>query len=418
MVIASKLTSQEKENAMAIRDEILDELLKEYERPDDLLGRDGIIAELKKRLIERAMEGEMNAHLGYKKHSSDGNNSGNSRNGHGRKKVQTNGEKIDISVPRDRSGKFEPEIIPKHHRRFDGFDEKIISMYGLGMSTREIQSHLKEIYNVEVSPTLISQVTEEVMEDVKAWRNRLLDPVYPVVYLDCLVVKCRDNGAIVNKSVYLALGINLEGKKELLGMWIAGSEGAKFWLNVVTELKNRGLQDIFIACVDGLKGFPEAINSVYPDAEVQLCIVHMIRHSLKFVSYKDRKQLAADLKTVYGSLTLESAEENLENFAQTWDNKYPTISKSWRNNWTGIVPFFAFPADIRKAIYTTNAIESLNRSLRKVLKTKGVFPNDDAIMKQLYLALHRISQRWTMPIRNWKGALNQFAVKYEGRMDL
>ena len=251
----------------------------------------------------------------------------------------------------------------------------------------------------------------------RAWRNRLLDPVYPVVYLDCLVVKCRDSGAIVNKSVYLALGINLEGKKELLGMWIAGSEGAKFWLNVVTELKNRGLQDIFIACVDGLKGFPEAINSVYPETEVQLCIVHMIRHSLKFVSYKDRKQLAADLKTVYSSLTLENAEDNLTAFAEKWDAQYPTISKSWRNNWTGIVPFFAFPADIRKAIYTTNAIESLNRSLRKVLKTKGVFPNDDAIMKQLHLALHRISQRWTMPIKNWKGALNQFAVKYEGRMN-
>jgi len=403
---------------MTIPDKLLDELLKDYKDPEDLLGRNGIMAQLKKRLIERAMAGEMTNHLGYDKHAAEGRNKQNSRNGTSSKTVISENDTIELNIPRDRDGDFEPKLIPKHQRRFDGFDEKIISMYSHGMTTRDIQYHLKDMYNVEVSPTLISQVTDAVIDDVKAWQNRPLEPLCPIMFLDCIVVKCREDKTVRNKSVFLALGVNMEGKKELLGMWIANNEGAKFWLHVVTELKNRGLQDIFIACVDGLKGFPEAIESVYPDAKVQLCIVHMVRNSLKYVPHKNKKAVSADLKKIYNSSTLDEAETYLDEFSEKWDDQYPTISKQWRMNWENIIPFFGFPKDIRKAIYTTNAIESVNRSLRKVLKNRGALPNDDAVFKLLYLALGNISKRWTMPIRNWTGALGQFAIHFEGRFPL
>ena len=401
---------------MAIRDELLDELMKGYEKPEDLLGEGGLLKDLTKRLLEKALQGEMTHHLGYPKWSPDGRNSGNSRNGRNRKKLKGDFGEMEIEVPRDRNAEFEPVIIPKGQSRFSGFDDKIISMYARGMSTREIQGHLKEIYQIEVSPDFISSVTDSVMESVRDWQNRPLDEVYPVLYLDALMVKVKDQGHIVNKAVYLAIGITMEGHKEVLGMWIEKTEGAKFWLQVITELKNRGVKDIFVACVDGLKGFPDAINAVFPKTEIQLCIVHMVRNSLKFVSWKDRKAVAADLKEIYRPATVELAEKALEAFSAKWDSKYPSITPSWRNNWANIIPLFAYPPDIRRVIYTTNTIESLNMSLRKVLKTKASFPNDDALRKILYLALNNVAKKWTMPIRNWTGAINQFLILFGDRV--
>lgn len=400
---------------MTISNKLLDELLKDYKDPEDLIGKNGIIKQLTKRLVERAMEAELTDELGYPKSSPLGHNTGNSRNGHSSKRIITDDDQVDIKVPRDRNGKFEPKIIPKNQKRFNGFDDKIISMYSRGMSTHEIQEHLEDIYGVEVSPSLISTVTNAVMDEVKEWQSRPLEPLYPIVYFDAIVVKTREDGRTVNKSVYLALAVNMEGQKELLGLWISLNEGAKFWLNVMTELQNRGLKDIFIACVDGLKGFPEAIETVFPNTKVQLCIVHMIRNSVKYVSWKDRKQLIADLKKIYKAYTAEEAEANLVKFSEKWDKKYPTVSKIWLRNWERVIPFFEYPEDIRKAIYTTNAIESINHSLRKIIKNRGAFPTDEAIIKILYLALRNVSKRWTMPIRNWKAALNMFAVKFEER---
>jgi len=401
---------------MAIKKEIIDELLKDYKNPEDLLGDQGLLKQLTKSLLERALEAEITDHLGYEKHSTSGRKTGNSRNGHSDKTVTGDSGKIPLKIPRDRRSSFEPKIIPKGQRRFDGFDDKIISLYARGMTTREIQGHLEEIYGIEVSPTLISNVTNAVIEEVKAWQSRPLDAVYPIVYFDAIVVKSRDDGQVRNKSVYLALGVDLEGQKELLGLWIANTEGAKFWLNIITELKNRGVNDIFIACVDGLQGFPEAIETVFPDCQVQLCIVHMVRNSLKYVSWKDRKAIAKDLKAIYSSATSEEAELTLGDFSKKWDQKYPTISKQWLRHWEHVIPLFSYPADIRKAIYTTNAIESLNRSLRKIIKNKGAFPNDESIFKILYLALDKASKKWTMPIRNWKAAMNRFAILFEDRI--
>jgi len=401
---------------MGIRDELLDELLKDYKNPEDLLGDEGILQELTKRLLERAMEGEMTEHLGYEKHAAEGNGTGNSRNGHGEKTVTGKGGRMRLKVPRDRKSEFEPQIVGKRQKRFDGFDDRIISLYARGMTVREIQGHLHELYNVEVSPTLISTVTDAVLDEVKAWQSRPLDPVYPIVFLDAIMVKSRQDGQVRNRAVYLALGVNMEGQKELLGLWIAGTEGAKFWMGILNELKNRGVRDMLICCVDGLTGFPDAIEAVFPQTQVQLCIVHMVRHSLKYVSWKERKAVAADLKSVYSAATVEEAELALEEFAAQWDERYPTISVSWRRHWNEIIPFFAFPADIRKAIYTTNAIESLNRTLRKIIKNRQAFPTDEAIMKILYLALNNASKKWTMPIRHWKAALNQFAIAFEGRL--
>jgi len=401
---------------MAIRQELLEELLKDYKSPEDLLGSDGLLKELTKALVEKALDGELTHHLGYPKHSAS--KGGNARNGKGKKSLLTDHGKLEISSPRDREGSFDPKLVKKRQTRFDGFDSKILSMYARGMTVREIQGHLEEIYAVEVSPDLISSVTDSVLEEVQFWQNRPLDAVYPIVFLDALRVKIRDNGHVVNKAVYMALGVNLDGNKEVLGLWVAKEEGAKFWLKVMTELKNRGVKDMFIACVDGLKGFPEAIESVYPETQVQLCIVHMVRNSLRFVPWKDKKAVVADLKTVYTATNAESAQEALRQFRNRWDEKYPTIADSWQRNWESLIPFLSYPDYIRKAIYTTNAIESLNRSLRKVTKNRGSFPNDESAIKLLYLALRNISKKWTMPIRLWKQALNQFAILFPERMPL
>ena len=403
---------------MPIRDELLDELIKGYKKPEDLIGAGGLLKELTKRLVERAMNAEMTEHLGYEKHSPEGKNTGNSRNGKTEKTVTTDQGDLRIEVPRDRKSDFEPQIIKKNQRRFTGFDDKILSMYARGMTTRDIQGHLQDIYQVEVSPDLISSVTDAVIEEVKEWQNRPIDRLYPIIYLDGLVVKIKDQGHIMNKTVYLAIGVNISGEKDLLGLWIGDAEGAKFWLRVLTDLKNRGMEDVLIACVDGLKGFPEAIEAVYPKTEVQLCIVHMVRNSLRYVPWKDKKALAADLRGIYRASTSEQAEQALGEFEQKWGSKYPTIGKSWRENWQRVIPFFAFPEDIRKAIYTTNAIESLNMSLRKVTKNRGSFPNDEAAIKLLYLALRNIMKKWTMPIRDWGAAINQFAILFEGRVQL
>lgn len=401
---------------MAIEKDLLDRLLADYKKPDDLIGESGLLKQLTKALLERALEAELTEHLGHEKHAPVGNKSGNARNGKSAKTIKGEFGKLPIEVPRDRDATFEPVILPKGKTRFTGFDDKIISLYARGMTTREIQGHIEEIYGVDVSAGLISSVTDAVVDEVKIWQNRPLDATYPIVYMDAVRVKVRDNGHVSNKAVYLALGVTMDGIKEVLGMWVAENEGAKFWLQVVTELKNRGVEDIFIACVDGLKGFPEAIEAVFPRTQVQLCLVHMVRHSLKYVSWKQRKEVATDLKTIYQATTAEEAEMNLAAFEAKWDKSHPSIGQSWRRNWERIIPFFAYPKDIRKVIYTTNAIESLNMSLRKVTKNRGSFPNDAAMFKLLYLALHNIAKKWTMPIRDWKAALNQFSIIFEGRL--
>lgn len=395
------------------KDELIDRLLKDYKTPEEVIGEGGLLAELTKRLLERTLGAELTEHVGYEKH--ERRSGGNSRNGTSAKRVKGTFGTLPIEVPRDRAGTFEPKIIGKHQTRFTGFDDKIISLYARGLTTREIQQHLEEIYQVEISAGLVSSVTDAVIDEVRAWQDRPLEKFYPIVYLDALRVKARDGGQVISKAVYLAIGVNLEGMKEVLGLWIARTEGAKFWLQIVTELRNRGVEDILFACVDGLKGFPEAIETVYPKTEVQLCIVHMVRHSLNYVGWRQRKEVAADLRAIYTAATGLEAESRLEEFAVKWDQNFPMISKSWRANWTRVVPFFAHPPEIRKVIYTTNAIESLNMSLRKVTKTRGSFPNDEAVMKLLYLALRNIAKKWTMPIQNWKAALNRFAIIYEDR---
>jgi putative transposase len=400
----------------SIDNELIDNLLKNYKKPEDLVGENGLLKQLTKQLLERAMAAEMTEHVGYDKHDPGGNNSGNSRNGKSAKTIKGTFGELALETPRDRNGTFEPQIIEKHQTRFTGFDKNILSLYSRGLSTREIQQHLEEIYGVEVTAGLISSVTDEVIDEVKTWQNRQLDAVYPIMYLDAIQFKVRDSGHVKNKAIYLAIGVTIEGYKEVLGLWIAQTEGAKFWLQVVTELKNRGVTDIFIACVDGLKGFPEAIESVFPQTEVQLCIVHLVRHSLNFVGWKQRKEVAADLKLIYRAATEAEADQRLTEFSLKWDAKFPMIAKSWRSNWTRVIPLFGHPPEIRKIIYTTNAIESLNMSLRKVTKARGSFPNDEAVSKLLYLALRNIAKKWTMPVHAWKDALNRFAIIYENRL--
>lgn len=401
---------------MAITDEVLNELLRDYQKPEDLLGQNGLLKELQKRLLEKAMGAELTVHLGYGKYDSEGRNSGNSRNGTSPKTIQGEFGKLELAAPRDRNGSFEPQILPKGQRRFEGFDQAIISLYARGLTTREIEGHLLEIYGVEISPTLVSQVTDAVNADVQLWQNRALEEVYPIVYFDALWTKTKETGPVKKVAVYLALGITMSGQKEVLGMWAANSEGAKFWLHVLTELKNRGVRDIFIGCVDGIKGFPEAMESVFPLTRIQLCLVHMVRYSLSYVSWKERKAVATDLKAIYRSATVSEAEQALENFTEKWDRKYPSISKSWRVHWSDLITFFDYPPEIRKVIYTTNAIEGVNRSLRKVSKNRGVFPHSQSVFKLYYLALERIAKKWTMPIQNWNQALNCFAIEFEERM--
>ncbi len=396
-------------------DKLITELTKDA-TAEELLKDSGLLKELKKRLLETALEAEMTEHLGYEKHSPDGRGTGNSRNGKTSKRVIGANGDLDIEVPRDRKGDFEPQLVRKRQVRLEGFDDKVLSLYARGMTTRELQDHLEEIYEVEVSPALISRVTDAVLDEVKAWQNRPLDAVYPIVYLDAIHLKIRTDGRVRSRAVYVALGVDMTGNKELLGLWVGENEGAKFWLNVLTELSNRGLKDILIAAVDGLTGFPDAIASVFPKTEVQLCIVHMVRNSLRYVPWKNRKAVARDLKKIYSAATAEAAEQALGAFEEKWNEQYPMAAKSWRDRWENVIPFFGYPEPIRKVIYTTNAIESLNAQLRKVTRKRGAFPTDDSVRKILYLAIQRASKKWTMPIRNWPEALNFFSIVFEGRM--
>ncbi|MGP5102611.1 IS256 family transposase [Psychrobacter celer] len=370
--------------------------------------------ELMQSFIDTALEAEMEDHLGYPKHEKADKQ--NKRNGHTKKTVRSDTGDLEISTPRDREGSFDPALVGKHQTRITGLDDKIIMFYAKGQTTTEIVESIKDIYDVDISSSLVSRVTDNILDDITAWQNRPLSSLYPIVYLDCIVVKIRQDKQIINKAIYLALGVNLEGKKELLGMWVSENEGAKFWLGVLTELQNRGVQDILIACVDGLKGFSEAINTVYPNTQVQLCIVHMVRYSMKFVPWKDRRKVAADLKAVYGADTLELAEANLEQFDDTWGDKYPHVVTSWRNNWEGLTVFFGYPKDIRKAIYTTNAIESLNSVIRTAVNKRKIFPSDKAAFKVVYLATQQASKKWSMPIRNWTSALNRFMIMFDERV--
>ena len=408
MVMARKKKEKEKD----ILDQILDTIDFKGLTQDEVVGQGGLIKQLTGKILQRALEAEMNEHLGYEKNSNAGDNSGNSRNGYTEKTVLLENQSTTIEVPRDRNGTFEPIIVPKHKKRIPIFNDQIISMYAYGMSTRDIKAHLEKIYNVEVSPDLISRVTDAVIDEVREWQNRPLERTYTIVYLDAIRIKCRVDSKSSMKSVYVALGVNFEGKKEVLGLWIAENEGAKFWMGVLSELKNRGVQDILIACTDGLTGFPEAVRAVYPETRVQLCIVHMVRNSIKFVSYKDVKKLCTDLKAVYTANTEAVARNALEEFGKIWNGKYPMIYQSWDRHWEDLIEFFKYPNEIRKAIYTTNAIESLNFQLRKVTKNRLLFSTDDAIFKILYLAIRNASEKWTMPIKEWGQALNQFAIEF------
>jgi putative transposase len=400
----------------SIRDEVIEELLQGYSSPEDLLGEEGLFKQLKKRLLERALGAELSEHLGYEKGAPDGRGSGNSRNGYSSKTVMCEDGAIEIAVPRDRNSSFEPQIVAKGQTRLDGFDDRIVSLYARGLSVREIQGHLQELYGIEVSPDLISRVTDAVLEDVREWQNRPLDPVYPVIFFDALRVKIRDEGLVRNKAVYVALALNSAGEKEVLGLWIEQTEGAKFWLKVMNELKTRGVNDVLIAVVDGLKGFPEAIGAVFAQTTVQTCIIHLIRNSLAFVSWKDRKTIMPDLKAIYRAETAAAALGQLDAFEAKWGKRYPAIGQAWRRAWEHVVPLFAFPPAIRKMIYTTNAVESLNRSLRKIIKTRGSFPTDEAALKLLFLAIRNAGLHWRPPIE-WTVAMGQFAILFGDRFE-
>lgn len=400
-----------------IRQELLDELLADYEGPQDLTGPDGLLKHLFGRLIETAGGAELGMHLGYEKGDPAGRGSGNSFNGTSPKTLRTEFGDVPVDMPRDRNSTFEPQIIAKGETHWDGFDDRIISMYAGGMTVAEIRDHLTEIYGVTVSGDFISTVTDKVLDDVRAWQNRPLDECYPVIWIDALVVKVRVDGVVRNRPAYLVLGLNLEGKKEALSLVIGtGDESSKFWLKVLNDLRNRGLRTVCVVCCDGLTALPDAIEATYAEAWIQTCVVHLIRNSIKHVSYKDRRAVAAGLKPIYQAATEEAAAEALENFTETWDDRYPMIAQMWSREWERFIPFFAFPADIRKIIYTTNSIEAVNRQLRKIIKTRGHFPTEDAALKLLWLALIRAEKKWTYPIRDWPRALHQFAIYFPGRI--
>lgn len=400
---------------MAIREEMLDELLGTARTQEDLFGKDGLLKQLSKRLMERLLEMEMTNHLGYLKHDIAGNNSGNSRNGKSKKTVKTGNGEVEIAVPRDRNSEFEPVLVEKRQSHLKGLDDQVLSLYARGMTVRDIQSHLSELYGTEISHDLISTMTDAVLEEVTEWRNRPLDKFYPIVFMDGFVAKCRLEGRVTNRAVYVIYGITLEGQKEVLGLYLGENEGAKYWLQVLTALKNRGVEDIFILCADGLKGLPEAVESTFPKAIFQTCIVHMVRHSLSYVPYQERKVVAEDLKKIYQSATGELAALALDDFELTWGDKYGIIVKSWRQNWEKITPFLDFPQEIRKVIYTTNIVESLNATLRKAVRNRGHFPTEDSLMKVLYLGIRGVSKKWTLPVRDWKLALNRFAILFPDR---
>ena len=398
---------------MALRKELIDELMATSDGP--LIDRNGLYKELLKALVERMLGGEMKHHLGYEKHAVAGYGTGNSRNGASKKTLKGETGEVTIDVPRDRNSTFEPQLIGKHQTRFEGFDDKILSMYALGMTVRDIQGHLQDLYGVEVSSGLISTVTDGILDEVRAWQDRPLEALYPIVYLDALMVKMRQDGKVDNRAVYTAIGINMEGQKAVLGLWVSATEGAKYWMAVLTNLKNRGVRDIFLICTDGLKGFPEAIEAVFPETLVQTCIVHLIRASLKFVSWKERKAMAADLKTIYRAVSAETAWLALTEFRRKYPG-YQVVADVWERNWQRIIPFFEFPEDIRKIVYTTNAVESLHMSLRRVTKNRGSFPTQNAAIKLIYLAVKNASKNWEF-VQSWCGALRQFTLRWPERIE-
>ena len=402
----------------AIPKELLDQLLAVGGGSQGLTGPDGLLKQLTGALVSRALDGELDHHLGYRNGEKPPEGQDNRRNGKTAKTLRTGHGNVSVEVPRDRDGSFEPELVRKHQRQFDGFDDKIISMYARGMTVRDIRAHLEELYGVDVSPDLISRATESVVEELKAWQSRPLERVYLVVYLDALVLKVRDKGGVRNKSAYLVVGVRTDGHKDILGLWLADTEGAKFWLAILNELKNRGVEDILVLCADGLSGLPEAVEAAFPQTVFQTCIVHMVRASTRFVTWKDRKAVCADLRHIYTASTLDAAEQALDDFDATWRSKYPMIASAWRNRWNEITPFLRFPPDMRKAIYTTNAIEALNRQVRKVIKTRSAFPNDDAALKLLFLALRNAQKTWGRPFPQFGLALAQFAIHFEGRLSL
>jgi putative transposase len=396
-------------------DELVDELLAGANTEQEIVGPGGLLSQLTKRLVERAMEVELTDHLGYEPHQEPPGGTGNTRNGSTPKTVATEHGPVEIKTPRDRDGSFEPKIVRKRQRRFEGFDEKILALYSRGLSTRDIEAHLAEIYGVKVGRDLISRVTDAVLDDVRSWQQRPLDDVYPVVFLDALVLKIKEGGSVQRRALYLALGVAVDGDRDVLGMWFQETEGAKFWMQVLSELKQRGVQDILIACVDGLKGFPEAIEAIFPNTTVQTCIVHLIRHSLKYVPRREYDQVARDLKPIYTAVDADGAQQALETFDEKWGQRFPVITQAWLNSWEHVTPFLAFPPEVRRVIYTTNAIEALNRQLRKAIKTKGHFPNEEAARKLIYLAITNAVPAWTRT-RNWTTALLAFKIHFGDRL--
>jgi putative transposase len=398
-----------------ISDEVIDELLAGASTEEEIVGPGGLLAQLTKRLVERAMEAELTDHLGYEPHAEPPGGTGNTRNGGTPKTLLTDHGPVGISTPRDRNGEFEPKIVRKGQRRFQGFDDKILALYSRGLSVRDIRAHLQEIYGVDVGRDLISRVTDAVMDDVRAWQQRPLDDVYPVIFLDALVLKIRENGTVQRRACYLALGLTVDGDRDVLGMWFQETEGAKFWMQVLTNLKQRGVRDILICCVDGLTGFPEAIEAIFPKTTVQTCIVHLIRSSLKYVPRREREQVARDLKPIYTAIDADAAHHELERFDEKWGARFPVITQAWLDAWEHVIPFLAFPPEVRRVIYTTNAIEALNRQLRKAVKTKGSFPNEDAARKLIYLAITNAAPQWTR-CRNWTTALLAFKIHFGDRL--
>jgi putative transposase len=414
-VVASAVDLDHLDDLRDLPDELVDELLAGARTPEEITGPDGLVPRLTKRLVERAMAAELTEHLGYELGQAPPGGAGNARNGTTPKTIHTGYGSVRIEQPRDRQGTFEPQIVPKHQRRFAGFDEKIIALYGRGLSVRDIRAHLLELYGVEVGHDLISRVTDAVLDDVREWQARPLEDVYPILFLDAMIVKIRDGGAVRNKACYVAVGVNLDGERDVLGLWFQNTEGAKFWLQVLNELKQRGVQDVLVCCVDGLKGFPEAIEAVFPHAWVQTCIVHLIRQSLRFVPDKHRRQVAKDLKPIYTAIDADTAAEALTAFEATWSDRYPMIGKTWREAWEHVTPFLAFPADVRRVVYTTNAIEALHRQIRKTIKTRGHFPTEDAARKLIYLAINNAQKNWRTAY-NWSAALLSFKIHFGDRL--